>query len=219
MMKMETLRMKRLHTAVIAFKTQTTPLIDQTFKNEIIINSIEIVGNLFTGDKTTISLSDQDFVHYGTFIEYFDLPTKALKITPAFGDPRIGICRIVYEGARYIKDAFVGTTSPLQLMQDMVLMDSTVTALGASASYTGSARETKGYARISGSVFADQAGTLYVEQSPNGSNWDVSESVAVSAGVGAKFTYEIVCPYARIRYVNGATGQTTFRLYAHLRVV
>jgi len=94
------------------------------------------------------------------------------------------------------------------------------TALATSASYTSTSEDTLDrFSRITGSVFADQPGTLYIEQSPDNSNWDVSESIAVDAGAGQGFSKELVARYVRVRYVNGATAQSTFRLYAWLRVL
>jgi hypothetical protein len=73
--------------------------------------------------------------------------------------------------------------------------------------------------RIVGSVFADQAGTLYVEQSGDGVDWrDVVDSFSVVANQGIGFSVEKVVPYARVRYVNGATAQTEFRLFVFRRL-
>src|SRR3954464_1434201 len=68
---------------------------------------------------------------------------------------------------------------------------------------------------IVGLVFADQGGNLFIDQSSDGNNWDLSSSAyAVSANVGKSFKEEIFAPYIRVRYVNGATPQGTFRLAA-----
>jgi len=93
----------------------------------------------------------------------------------------------------------------------------TTSALVANGTYTSSTVTTNGFSRITGSVFADQPGTLNVQQSPNGTNWDVVSSFSVSANTGLGFSVELVCPYVRINYVNGATAQTVFRLYSFLR--
>jgi hypothetical protein len=100
----------------------------------------------------------------------------------------------------------------------LVLLDYTTTALGANASWTSAVDSDPATGRIVGSVYADQAGTLYIEQSPDNVNWDVVDSFSVSAGNGFGFSVEKVCPYARVRYVNGATAQTVFRLYAYKRL-
>ena len=94
---------------------------------------------------------------------------------------------------------------------------STVATLAASATYTGSKFATGGNARITGTVFADVAGKLYVDQSSDGDNYDIITEVTVTAGVGTGFSVEILSPNARIRYVNGSTAQATFRLYSFLR--
>lgn len=67
---------------------------------------------------------------------------------------------------------------------------------------------------VVGMVFADQAGTLFIEQSMDNTNWDISTSYAVTASDGKGFKEDIFAPYIRVRYVNGATPQTAFRLFA-----
>lgn len=94
--------------------------------------------------------------------------------------------------------AFVGTTTPL----------------GSNATYTSVGREALDFDSIVGTVYADQAGTIYIEQSPDGTNWDVSTSYNISASNGNGFTESIVAPYWRVKYTNGAAAQGTFRLSA-----
>jgi len=91
--------------------------------------------------------------------------------------------------------------------------------LGANETFTSDVFNGSGYARVVGTVFADVEGTLYVEQSPDGTNWDVVEDITVGAGEKKGYTIEIVAPYIRVRYVNGPNPQTQFRLYAFLRVM
>ncbi|MEM4430207.1 MAG: hypothetical protein QXM08_03525 [Thermofilaceae archaeon] len=93
------------------------------------------------------------------------------------------------------------------------LVASTTTALAAGASWTSPTVDMLNHSKLYVTVFADQAGTLYIEQSPDGTNWDVSESISVSAGAGVAVVREIAARYCRVRYVNGATAQTVFRLY------
>jgi hypothetical protein len=104
----------------------------------------------------------------------------------------------------------------------------TVTALGASASYTQSgvdrfARTTLPDVqelgillvdRVRGLVWADAAGTLYLEESDDNSAWTEITNVAVVASVTKELTWQSVTKrYYRFRYVNGAGAQTVFRLY------
>ena len=96
---------------------------------------------------------------------------------------------------------------------------STTTALAANASWTSTSEEVLTFGRITGTVLADVAGTLYVEQSPDNANWDVADSWSVSAGAGLGFSVELVGRYIGVRFLNGATAQTTFRCFAWKRVI
>lgn len=96
---------------------------------------------------------------------------------------------------------FIGSTSPLT----------------ASSTFISVSRQTDRADTINGSAFADVAGTLYVEQSGDGVNWDVSQSFAVAANTGVPFKVDVYLPFFRLRYVNGATAQGTFRLFSNLR--
>lgn len=92
----------------------------------------------------------------------------------------------------------------------------TTTALGASASYTSATFDGLLYRRITGKVFADQAGTLNLQHSDDGITWDTLTTINVTASTPAKFDEPIYCRYVRANYVNGATAQTVFRLSAYL---
>lgn len=67
---------------------------------------------------------------------------------------------------------------------------------------------------VVGMVFADQAGTLHIEQSMDGTNWDIDTSYTIAANDGKGFKEDIFAPYVRVRFVNGATPQTAFRITA-----
>jgi len=110
-------------------------------------------------------------------------------------------------------------TVPFDLQAQLrALHASTTTALAANASWTSTSEEVLNFGRITGTVFADVAGTIYVEQSPDNTNWDVVDSWSVAANAGLGFSVELVGRYVRIRYVNGATLQGTFRCVAWKRV-
>lgn len=107
----------------------------------------------------------------------------------------------------------VGTSAPLQ-----VLADSTTTTIAAAGVYTGAAFSTASARGIIGSIFSDQSGTLQVQQSPDRTNWDIVETFYYPGGSsGLDFRVSVDTPGAtqgRLVYTNGATAQTTFRLYA-----
>lgn len=94
--------------------------------------------------------------------------------------------------------AYIGTTDPLD----------------ANGEYTSGTKVTDRADNISGSVYSDQAGTIFIEQSHDGENWDISTDYAVSADDGKGFSEPLYAPYVRIRYVNGGTDQGVFRLYS-----
>ena len=95
------------------------------------------------------------------------------------------------------------------------------TALAAGATFTGTGRGSAGlvqYAYFGASVYADQAGTLYLEQSlDTGATYFPVASMAVAANVGGQLVARMTGAFTaatqyRVRYVNGAAAQATFRL-------
>jgi hypothetical protein len=68
---------------------------------------------------------------------------------------------------------------------------------------------------VVGSIFSDQPGTLWVEQTPDGVNYDVSASYPVVANTALKFSETIIWPTVKLRFVSsGGSTTTVFRLYA-----
>lgn len=98
------------------------------------------------------------------------------------------------------------------------LLDSTTSPLGANEEWISAIDDKMITGRIIGYVYTDKPGTLYIEQSGDGSNWDISESYSVTGGSTVRFADEKVCQYTRVRYVNGDEDQTIFRLYIYRRL-
>lgn len=95
----------------------------------------------------------------------------------------------------------------------------TTTVLAGAASFSGSQRSARApspYAYFVAESYSDQAGTLFVEKSQTGtSGWipvNGTSGLAVAAVTTGTVKCNIVAPYYRARYVNGATLQTTFSL-------
>ncbi len=66
--------------------------------------------------------------------------------------------------------------------------------------------------RVTGSVFSDVAGTLFIEQAYGDQTyWDVSSEYAIAPNDGSGFSEELVAPYYRIRFVPASNG-SVFRL-------
>lgn len=105
----------------------------------------------------------------------------------------------------------------------------TSTPLLANAVWTSGIIEPRGADRLTGSVFADQNGTLWIEQAGDlvygpvttlgqpgavTADWDIQTNYQVTAGDGEGISEEILLPFVRIRFVNGPVNQTVFRLRA-----
>ncbi|MEH7209611.1 hypothetical protein V7094_25925 [Priestia megaterium] len=87
------------------------------------------------------------------------------------------------------------------------------TALGANATFTGTTLNLGSNHSINrhrAVVYADQAGTLYFDQSRDGTNWRTTKSQAFNIGDLLQVEDNITMQYVRVRYVNGATAQTAF---------
>lgn len=98
------------------------------------------------------------------------------------------------------------------------VLDSTTTVLGDGLTYTGSAFHVAGYGHIVGTAYADTAGTLYIDQSSDGTNYDVVSIIPYTAADTKGFSVEVVAPTARVRFTNAAgAAQTAFRLYVRAR--
>lgn len=95
--------------------------------------------------------------------------------------------------------------------------DSTTTPIGSNLDYTG-ATISGNYAKVRGFVSTDQAGSLYLQLSENGSNWYTAQNQAIAITTPTAvtpFSFDINAAFARIVYVNGATAQTRFKLVTY----
>lgn len=69
------------------------------------------------------------------------------------------------------------------------------------------------YQKISGYIWAEKAGELFIEQAfdydayAKTGHWDISEKIAITAETVKTFSTEILAPVVRIRFKNGATAQ------------
>lgn len=84
------------------------------------------------------------------------------------------------------------------------------------ADWTSPTKRADGYDTIRGVIFSNQAGSLKVQQSLDGTNWDVEDSITVNASTATKIDdLKIYLPFIRLFFDNGgSTVPTTFRLYA-----
>ena len=89
---------------------------------------------------------------------------------------------------------------------------------GESGEYDSDWFETGDYNKIIGLAFADQNLTVYLEQSDDGENLRVQNTLASLASTfSAGFSVEIIASYFRIRVRNtGSATTTTFTVWARL---
>lgn len=94
---------------------------------------------------------------------------------------------------------------------------STTTPLALNATYTSAVSNINRATQITGSVYADQPGTLYIDQGGDGTNFDCVTQYYLDGLSTTVVDIDIICQYLRVRYVNGPTPQTVFRLYIDIR--
>lgn len=100
--------------------------------------------------------------------------------------------------------------------------NSSTSILGGNAVFTGTSEEVKDFASITISVFSDQASAtdgLSIQQSSNGTNWDITDTYTISASTGKTFSVQPAARFFRIVYTNGSTPQGTFRLQSVYHII
>jgi hypothetical protein len=90
--------------------------------------------------------------------------------------------------------------------------NSSTTPLAGNGTFSGTSIDVSVYGVITIFVFADQAGTLNLEFSTNGTNWDDINSYAVSASTALSVQFGPQARFFRVVYQNGSSAQSTFRL-------
>lgn len=103
-----------------------------------------------------------------------------------------------------------------RVQQENIFWNETTTNLGASATFTGAARDVgtsvgtqSRYAAFNVTATAGVAGTVRIEMSNDGTTWyRASADTAVSANGVVTLSVPVVTRYYRGVYVNGAGAQT-----------
>jgi hypothetical protein len=93
--------------------------------------------------------------------------------------------------------------------------NSSSTPLGSSATFTGTSEDVTDFTIAYVTVFADQdsaADGLVIERSSDGTNWDLSDEFSILASQGRTFSVQCDAQFFRVRFTNGSTGQSAFRL-------
>ena len=93
--------------------------------------------------------------------------------------------------------------------------NSTTSTLFASQTFTGGSEDLFEFGAVTVMAYSDvgsAVGGLKVQFSEDGANWDYEEIATVQAGVGRALVFRPHGKYFRVQYVNGGSGQSTFRL-------
>lgn len=90
--------------------------------------------------------------------------------------------------------------------------NNTSTPLAASGVWVGTAEDVSKYSTVAISVYADVAGSGYVEFSTDNTNFTSGPTIPIPADSLESFIIPVTTQYIRVVYENGATPQTEFRL-------
>ncbi len=94
--------------------------------------------------------------------------------------------------------AYFGHTDPLDADEEIVLGPASTDRADA----------------ITGAIYSDVVGTIIIEQSGDGENWDISTEYDVAADDGKGFSEPLYLPWVRIRYINGSGASTATRIFS-----
>lgn len=103
-----------------------------------------------------------------------------------------------------------------RVIADPTNSSTTNLAVGNAYTFTGIAKSTLGVAGIQVSLFANQNCTVQVQQSPDGINWDISDSFVYYASASFGTTVQAVNSYFRVVVTTANLTTTTFRLQSCL---
>lgn len=94
-------------------------------------------------------------------------------------------------------------------------VNSTTANLAGGAVFTGTSEEVKNYAAIQVSIFSSHVSAtdgLSLQQSSDGTNWDVTDTYTIPATTGKVFSIQPAARFFRLVYTNGATLTTSLRI-------
>lgn len=117
-------------------------------------------------------------------------------------------------GITKISDAGIVIPTDKQAIYRHAEIDYTTPITG-SGTYASSAIDGLTLRRVTGTVYADQAGTLNIQESKDGTTYRTTVTQAITASTPYAFDAIFHSRYIRLNYVNGAVAQTVFELVAY----
>lgn len=98
--------------------------------------------------------------------------------------------------------------------------NSSTTTIAAGDSFVGTSTNILNYGIVFVNIYADVVSAtdgLKIQQSSDGTNWDHNDEYTVPAGVAKNYSINPHCKYLRVKYINGAGGQSAYRLQTILK--
>lgn len=144
---------------------------------------------------------------------YRSAVVKAASTAPQATDPTlvVGLSPNGGHATAAKQDSIIAEIAGLKNTASTV--NSSSTPLNAGATFTGTSEDVQYHGSVAVAVKTDQAGALYVEFSPDGTNWDSSLAFAVAASTNEVHRLTVTRRYYRVRFTNtSASNQTYFRL-------
>lgn len=99
------------------------------------------------------------------------------------------------------------------------LLNSTTTPLAIGATYTGIGEDVNNFSEMRISVIANVASAtngLSIQQSTDNTNWDITDTYTIDAGVARTYVVPRQARYYRVVFTNGGNIQASFRLQSIL---
>lgn len=184
-------------------------------------DNIQAVGGV--PKDTTFKTTEEGGVHTQHVIAHIqngdgtDVSTKTVGTQLSSTDQALVTNSIIHGlssagGGTYV-DVKVNPSGSLQVAPESGVLLDYSTPINSSDTYTSSTFDVYVYPSVVVACKTDQAGTLYMEFSPDGTNWDSSLSFTVSAGINEVHRLSVTRRYFRIRFTNtSASNQTYLRL-------
>lgn len=120
----------------------------------------------------------------------------------------------VFTGNQSVSGA-VNVASIVSIPGYLSAANSSTSLLSGGSLFTGTSEDIKDFSAIAVNVFSDQTSAtdgLSMQQSSNGTNWDITDVYTIAASTGKTFSVQPAARFFRVVYTNGATPQGTFRL-------
>ncbi len=146
-------------------------------------------------------------------------PTSGLAIaSDDIGSVQFQRIKLIH-GADGVNAGDVATTNPLPVATynnaTVSTANSSTANLAGAALFTGTSEDVYDYAQIVVNVYSSHASAtdgLSLQQSSDGTNWDLLDVYTIPAATGKTFSIGVQARYFRLVYTNGATLTSSLRI-------